>query len=627
MALFKVSTKAQFYNALEKASSGDTIELTKNLDNASALYIQNQRFNADNPITITASEGVEVESRFVIRESQGVTIEDMTITAENWVPNTKHAGAERLIRVADSHGITINDVDFRGRIVSQEEYNELKANNFQSIHYRADHATYVGLGIRGSTDVEVSGSSFKELNHGIEIGGWGKTPSRNVTIEDNYFTEIRTDGIRGGDHDGTTIARNIFENFNPYRNATDTGGDHGDFIQYWANGDYYGIKNFTIEDNVFNQQGNEWTQTIFGRHALQGDTEYKDVPFENFKITGNQILNGHLHGITLTGINGLEVTDNMVLGNELSLNLETGRMTHPVHVPSINIGFESDGGDSGRYNLANGTFYNSKTGQWTETALTQNAIVANNVTMLPRTTGENALKNMDALSIDVTDSFVLNLQQDGHAEWLESYTKYLTKMESIGDDASLSTTERYDAYDAAGKALQIDLGFIEDNGENFLDGSGETDTGDGSVSGGLISIADAFEKVLEQVTGRADLSSASELVYVAKGQKSFLNGNGGADQFIYADANKDQHRLVHFSEDDAVDLSRVFEGSGINENNYDDYVDVVSREFSNGATRTEISVDLDGAGNAEDSVMSITIHRAYLGTVDDMLDDGTLILF
>jgi Ca2+-binding RTX toxin-like protein len=152
-----------------------------------------------------------------------------------------------------------------------------------------------GMSIRESEDVSVTNSEFQQLRIGI-----GHTDGNNIVISNNYFHDLRSDGIAGGGSSNIAITNNYFTEFYSVE------GDHADAIQFYTSNGIKVASNITISGNVISQGGSEEFQGIFMRNQAEGG-QFLDVV-----ISDNLILGGNYNGIAISEANGVEVTGNTV---------------------------------------------------------------------------------------------------------------------------------------------------------------------------------------------------------------------------------------------------------------------------------------------------------------------------
>lgn len=151
--------------------------------------------------------------------------------------------------------------------------------------------------IRSSSDITIVDSELYNLFHAIQL-----LDVDGIVISGNDFHDIRTDGIRGGGVSNAVLTGNYFTDFYPI------GNDHPDAIQFWSTNQNEPAANLVISDNLFVRGSGAPIQGIFIR-----DT-FDNMPFENVTVTGNVILGALYNGISVDGVIGGEVTDNIVIG-------------------------------------------------------------------------------------------------------------------------------------------------------------------------------------------------------------------------------------------------------------------------------------------------------------------------
>jgi len=159
-----------------------------------------------------------------------------------------------------------------------------------------------GLLIRDSKGVTVQNSRFEQLQNGL-----GHLDNDGFKVLNNRFTDLRTDGVRGGGTSNITISGNYFSDFHPQM-APNGSGDHPDAIQLWTTNTTTNARNIVITDNVVVRGKGDPIQGIFLR-----DT-FDQLPYQNVTVTGNTVIGGLANGIAVDGVNGLTISDNRVVG-------------------------------------------------------------------------------------------------------------------------------------------------------------------------------------------------------------------------------------------------------------------------------------------------------------------------
>ncbi|MFM9827791.1 MAG: right-handed parallel beta-helix repeat-containing protein, partial [Sphingomonas sp.] len=151
--------------------------------------------------------------------------------------------------------------------------------------------------IRNSENVSVTNSEFHDVWHGVSV-----LDNEGLVITGNYFHDIRTDGIRGGGNSDLVISNNVFTNFTPAE------GDHPDAIQLWTSNTTEAASNILITGNIVVRGAGAAIQGIFIRDEV-GTLPYKDV-----NITNNIVIGGLYNGISIGGVDGGVIANNLVLG-------------------------------------------------------------------------------------------------------------------------------------------------------------------------------------------------------------------------------------------------------------------------------------------------------------------------
>lgn len=270
MAIITVNSVAQLTTALAKANSGDTISLAAG--NYSNVVLNNIKINGN--VTITSADPLHqaVLGDLTVKGSSGLTFQGLQLN------NTNPANSFAF-QVLGSSKIVMDHLNVQG------------PNNMGS-------GNEVGLMmIRGSTGVTVQNTEFSNGLHGLSV-----LDNNNITVANNYFHDLRTDGVRGGGNSNITITQNTFTNFHP------AVGDHPDAIQVWTNNTTASATNIAITDNLVVRGNGDPIQGVFMRD-LSGT-----LPFKNVTITGNMIVGARYNGIAVENVAGGTIANNTVAG-------------------------------------------------------------------------------------------------------------------------------------------------------------------------------------------------------------------------------------------------------------------------------------------------------------------------
>lgn len=269
VTVITVNSTQGLMGALAKASGGDVIKL------AAGTYsnVTLKGLNFTSGVTITSADPNKpaVLTDLMITGSKGIKVQGLELS------NTKNV--DLAFQVQGSSNIVLDNLDVHG------------ANNMvAAMNTRL-------MMIRSSSNVQVLNSEFSNGWHGISM-----LNNKQVRIEDNYFHDLRTDGVRGGGNSDLTIRANMFTNFHPQA------ADHPDAIQLWTANTSQSSSNIVIDQNVVTRGTGTQIQGIFLRDVVGS------LPFNNVTVTHNLIEGARGNGIALNGVKTGLVSNNTVQG-------------------------------------------------------------------------------------------------------------------------------------------------------------------------------------------------------------------------------------------------------------------------------------------------------------------------
>lgn len=221
-----------------------------------------------------------------LRDSAGLTFSGIEIGME--------AGGGQGVRVTNSSDIRLERLDVHGVLDGDPSYDG------------------TGVLVENSSRISIVDSRFHDVTSGI-----GHKNTNGLTISNNDFRLLRADGVAGNDSNDVTISGNHFTNFFPLK------GDHADVIQFWQVAQAV-TRNITVTDNVFVRGDGEKVQGIFMTASTLG--------YEKMVITGNAIVGGMYHGITVDKVTHLEISDNFVQAYNDLTSWILVQNSHDVHV-------------------------------------------------------------------------------------------------------------------------------------------------------------------------------------------------------------------------------------------------------------------------------------------------------
>ncbi|MBP6030944.1 MAG: right-handed parallel beta-helix repeat-containing protein [Sphingobium sp.] len=269
MTVVTVNSTQTLMRAVATAADGDVIKL------AAGTYsnVNLQGLNFTKGLTITSADPNRqaVLTDLMISGSKGLKVQGLDLVNKSNV--------DLAFKVQGSSNIVLDNLDVSG-----------SGNTTAAMNARL-------MMIRSSSNITVTNSEFFNGWHGISM-----LNNNGVRIEDNYFHDLRTDGVRGGGNSNLTIRANVFTNFHP------APLDHPDAIQLWTVNTSQSVTNIVIDENVVTRGTGTQIQGIFLRD-ITGNT-----PFTNVTVTNNLIEGARGNGIALNGVKNGTVTNNIVQG-------------------------------------------------------------------------------------------------------------------------------------------------------------------------------------------------------------------------------------------------------------------------------------------------------------------------
>ena len=289
------ATPATLNSILSTAAAGDVIYL--DLSNYGAVNISNRRYSQF--LTIEAAWGqTPVFSSLTVNSASHIVFSGITIDG-NAVRSKSPGGV--LVNLASS-----NNIVFEHNIV------ELTSGAFPWVLMgtvlNASLAPSDGISASQDYCVTLNSNQIKNVFNGIGVGGdQVGTNGQNYMVAANTIDHFAGDGI---DHSAT----NIIIQGNIITNGLDTCDlkcIHNDGIQGWNWNNQLGItnKNVVIDSNYIQSQT---VANLPFAVALQGISIF-DGYWANVSITNNIVLTSSITGISIAGVNGLDILNNSVM--------------------------------------------------------------------------------------------------------------------------------------------------------------------------------------------------------------------------------------------------------------------------------------------------------------------------
>lgn len=155
-----------------------------------------------------------------------------------------------------------------------------------------------GIGVRGSTGISISNSTFTQLNRAITLN-----TSQGILVSGNTVSNVRSEGVNLAQVQNVRIIGNSFSNFHPVN------GDHPDAIQAWTTGTNLPSANVVISGNLIVGSAGARMQGIF----ITDQTGNGALRYQGVVVTNNTLVGTSWHGITIEHADGIAITGNNVI--------------------------------------------------------------------------------------------------------------------------------------------------------------------------------------------------------------------------------------------------------------------------------------------------------------------------
>lgn len=298
----QAGTEGELAAAIRKATKPATIYFTP-----SGRTLALRDLKPTVPITIDG-RGAKLE---------GLTIErSAAIRLVNFEFVAVHANGTDPFKILDSDDITLERLNIHGSL-DNDPSNDTSA-----------------MQIRRSTRVKLKKLEFHELANAVT-----HLDCDDVVFSDNFFHNIRMDGIRGGGSSNVTVERNYFTDFKPLP------ADHPDAIQFWNSNTKTPASNILIRNNLIARGNGGPPQGIFVT------TQISRLRYQGVKIHNNIVIGSLYHAITVSGADDVEISANTVItypdiGARISVDKSTNvRMTSnsaPTFLRGKDVAFSYD---------------------------------------------------------------------------------------------------------------------------------------------------------------------------------------------------------------------------------------------------------------------------------------------
>jgi hypothetical protein len=216
--------------------------------------------------------------------------------------------------VVDSQKVTISNSRFDGDVVTGGTPVDRGYGNGR------------GLSIDTSSDIAVLNNQISIFHRGLVVENCDR-----VTVSGNDISAVRSDGMN------FVAVQSLVVEDNYVHDLRISGGsdDHPDMIQFWTAGTDRPTTDVILRNNVLNSGHGGWSQSILiGNEVVREGKAGGSMFYRNITITGNVIINSHLHGITVGETKGLVISNNTLIHNRLT----DGSAHNPsLWTPQINV--------------------------------------------------------------------------------------------------------------------------------------------------------------------------------------------------------------------------------------------------------------------------------------------------
>lgn len=300
-------------SALSKAAAGDVLLLAPG--DHDALRLSGVFGTPDRPVILRSADPANPArfSSLDLNAAEHLAFEDLVFDYR-FAPGD-NPGKLRPFQMQKSKGIRFRRVLFDG-------------DRAQGTNSAADgFGAAFGLSLRWVRDIQIENVTFRTFYRGMVT-----SQSQGIILRDSDFYGMRSDGADFAEVRDLLIEGNHFHNF---EHAPDS-GDHPDMIQFWTASTKTPSVNITIRNNVLNAGMGYWTQSLFMRNELVDRGQAgREMFYRNVDISGNVIINRHIHGITVGASDGLTIRHNTLIRSATARGME--QKGDGVSTPSIRV--------------------------------------------------------------------------------------------------------------------------------------------------------------------------------------------------------------------------------------------------------------------------------------------------
>ncbi|MEL7111236.1 MAG: right-handed parallel beta-helix repeat-containing protein, partial [Pseudomonadota bacterium] len=288
-----VRNKAELHEALANATGGEEIQLAYSDEPYNLHLVQNAGSIANVTITSLNPNKPAVFGWVRLEDVENLTFDNVKFKSHF----DGEAVATNQLFFDGTKNVTIENSTFEG--------------SAQGMRGSGEDDILVGIkmaDIRNSEGFQFLDNDVTGYNHGLALRNL-----KNTVVAGNDISELQGDAIRMVDIDNMVIEENhIHDLIGSVANI-----NHMDMIQLWSTGAQSASKNIFIRSNILDSGDGVGTQTIHMRNELvDKGLRGSDFYYENIVIEDNVIKNGHINGIRVGEVNGLQIKNNSLELND-----------------------------------------------------------------------------------------------------------------------------------------------------------------------------------------------------------------------------------------------------------------------------------------------------------------------
>ncbi len=311
-----INSPASFQSALANAEAGDTLEFAPGQFGAIQISSDDlPKLVGNSTLTLTSRDHRNPAKLTSLKISSAKNLQFQHFRFDS-VGSKGKITDQPLVTLVDCQNISFEDNQFDGDLTSGTAKED-----------RDGFPEGIGIRIDGSEQITIKHNEFTRFSRAIEI-----KDSVNFAIVTNAIHSIRSYGIDVLGARNARISGNHIHDF--LRSDLDTDGHN--MIHFATDGARIQTEQISIRDNFLDAGTGPETQSIFLGNETDGSGKTaRPSPLEDVNIVGNVIRNGHIHGISIAGGDGVKIESNTLLQLTNSLNLEALDVPHILFDRSV----------------------------------------------------------------------------------------------------------------------------------------------------------------------------------------------------------------------------------------------------------------------------------------------------